>query len=95
MNQPNDAAFAANGDVYVSDGYGNDRVVVFDKNGKFVRAWGKLGTGPGEFSRRIRLLWIPAAAFTLPIETTHAFRYLTHPENSLRNGKTSSRPGIS
>ena len=51
MNQPNDVAFAANGDIYVSDGYGNDRVVVFDKNGKFVRAWGKLGTGPGEFSQ--------------------------------------------
>jgi streptogramin lyase len=51
MNQPNDVAFAANGDLYVSDGYGNDRVVVFDKNGKFVRAWGKLGTGPGEFSQ--------------------------------------------
>src|SRR5260370_16672237 len=51
MNQPNDVAFAANGDLYVSDGYGNDRVVVFDKNGKFVRAWGKLGAGPGEFSQ--------------------------------------------
>src|SRR5262249_41670614 len=51
MNQPNDVAFAANGDIYVSDGYGNDRVVVFDKNGKFVRAWGKLGTAPGEFSQ--------------------------------------------
>ena len=51
MNQPNDVAFAANGDLYISDGYGNDRVVVFDKNGKFVRAWGKLGTGPGEFSQ--------------------------------------------
>ena len=51
MNQPNDVAFAANGDIYVSDGYGNDRVVVFDKHGKYVRAWGKLGTGPGEFSQ--------------------------------------------
>jgi DNA-binding beta-propeller fold protein YncE len=51
MNQPNDVAFASNGDIYVSDGYGNDRVVVFDKNGKFVRAWGKLGAGPGEFSQ--------------------------------------------
>jgi streptogramin lyase len=51
MNQPNDVAFAANGDLYISDGYGNDRVVVFDKNGKFVRAWGKLGTAPGEFSQ--------------------------------------------
>ena len=51
MNQPNDVAFASNGDIYVSDGYGNDRVVVFDKSGKFLRSWGKLGTGPGEFSQ--------------------------------------------
>jgi DNA-binding beta-propeller fold protein YncE len=51
LNQPNDVAFAGNGDIYVSDGYGNDRIVVFDKNGKFVRTWGKLGTGPGEFSQ--------------------------------------------
>lgn len=51
MNQPNDVAIAANGDLYVSDGYGNNRIVVFDKNGKFLRAWGKLGQGPGEFSQ--------------------------------------------
>ena len=51
MNQPNDVAFAPNGDIYVSDGYGNDRVVVFDKAGKYIRSWGKLGTGPGEFSQ--------------------------------------------
>jgi hypothetical protein len=51
MNQPNDLAFAPNGDIYVSDGYGNDRVVAFDKNGKFVRAWGKLGQGQSEFSQ--------------------------------------------
>ena len=51
MNQPNDVAFASNGDIYVSDGYGNDRIVVFDKHGKYVRSWGKLGTGPGEFSQ--------------------------------------------
>jgi len=51
MNQPNDVAIAPNGDLYVSDGYGNNRVVVFDKNGKFIRAWGKLGQGRGEFSQ--------------------------------------------
>jgi DNA-binding beta-propeller fold protein YncE len=44
-------AIASNGDLYVSDGYGNNRIVVFDKNGKFVRAWGKLGTRPGELSQ--------------------------------------------
>jgi peptidylamidoglycolate lyase len=51
MNQPNDVAVASNGDLYISDGYGNDRVVVFDKNGKYLRSWGKLGQGPGEFSQ--------------------------------------------
>jgi DNA-binding beta-propeller fold protein YncE len=51
LNQPNDVAFGPNGDIFVSDGYGNDRVAVFDKNGKFLRAWGKLGTRPGEFSQ--------------------------------------------
>jgi sugar lactone lactonase YvrE len=44
-------AVAPDGNIYVSDGYGNDRVVVFDKHGKFVRAWGRLGHGPGEFSQ--------------------------------------------
>jgi len=34
----------ANGDLFVSDGYGNKRVVVFDKTGKFLRQWGRQGT---------------------------------------------------
>ena len=34
----------ANGDVFVADGYGNKRVVVFDKAGKFLRQWGRQGT---------------------------------------------------
>ena len=34
----------ANDDVYVSDGYGNRRVVVFDKHGKFLRQWGRQAT---------------------------------------------------
>ena len=33
-----------NGDVFVSDGYGNKRVVVFDKTGKLLRQWGRQGT---------------------------------------------------
>jgi peptidylamidoglycolate lyase len=46
---PTGLAFGANGDIYVSDGYKNFRVVKFDKTGKFLTAWGKKGTGPGEF----------------------------------------------
>jgi len=50
FNKPADIAFAANGDFYIADGYGNSRVVKFDKAGKFLKTWGKKGTGPGEFN---------------------------------------------
>lgn len=50
FNQPTDMAITPQGDVFVSDGYGNNRVVHFDRNGEFVKAWGELGTEPGQFS---------------------------------------------
>jgi len=46
---PTDVAFAASGDVYVTDGYGGARVVKFSHDGKFLLQWGRRGTGPGEF----------------------------------------------
>ena len=48
--RPTDIAFAKDGSFYVSDGYGNSRVVKFTKEGKFILAWGKKGKGPGEFN---------------------------------------------
>src|ERR1022692_98554 len=50
FNKPADVAFAKNGDIYVADGYGNSRVVKFDRDGNYIKAWGKYGTGPGEFN---------------------------------------------
>jgi DNA-binding beta-propeller fold protein YncE len=50
FNQPTDVAFGKNGEVYVSDGYGNSRIVKFDRDGNFLKSWGKYGTGPGEFN---------------------------------------------
>jgi len=49
FGRPTDIAFTPNGDFYVSDGYGNSRVVKFDKNGKYLLAWGKRGSAPSEF----------------------------------------------
>jgi len=51
--QPNDVVTAPNGDIFVSEGHGrgNNRVLKFDKTGKFIMEWGKLGTGPGEFDQ--------------------------------------------
>ncbi|MEK7407597.1 MAG: peptidyl-alpha-hydroxyglycine alpha-amidating lyase family protein [Acidobacteriota bacterium] len=50
FNRPTDIAFMPSGEFYVSDGYGNARVVKFSREGKFLLAWGKHGTGPGEFN---------------------------------------------
>jgi DNA-binding beta-propeller fold protein YncE len=45
LNLPSHVAVdPANGDVYISDGYGNRRVVVFDRGGKFLRQWGQQAT---------------------------------------------------
>jgi DNA-binding beta-propeller fold protein YncE len=49
FNMPTDVVVAPNGDFFVSDGYGNQRVVKFNKEGKFIKAWGGKGTGPGQF----------------------------------------------
>src|SRR5580658_931948 len=52
FNGPSGVAVARNGDIFVGDGHGagtNARVVKFSKDGKFLKAWGKMGSGPGEF----------------------------------------------
>lgn len=49
FNKPTDMAITPEGDIFISDGYGNSRVVHFDKSGKFINAWGELGPLPGQF----------------------------------------------
>ncbi len=49
FNQPNHVAIAPNGDIYVSDGYVNARVVQFAPDGTFVRMiGGTKGSAPGQ-----------------------------------------------
>jgi sugar lactone lactonase YvrE len=56
FDAPTEVAVAANGDIFVGDGHtgggtavGNARIMKFDKDGKFLKTWGKKGMGPGEF----------------------------------------------
>jgi streptogramin lyase len=50
---PCDVVIAQNGDIFVADGHMADvpvnRIMKFSKDGKFIKAWGKRGSGPGEF----------------------------------------------
>ncbi len=53
FNSPSDVLVAPNGDIFVADGHGGDtnaRIVKFAKDGAFIKAWGKKGSGPGEFN---------------------------------------------
>lgn len=49
FNMPTDMAITPAGDIFITDGYGNRRIVHYDKNGKFVKSWGQYGTTPGSF----------------------------------------------
>jgi DNA-binding beta-propeller fold protein YncE len=50
FNRPTKVALAANGDLYVTDGYGNARVHHFTGSGKLIRSWGEPGEEPGHFN---------------------------------------------
>jgi DNA-binding beta-propeller fold protein YncE len=52
FNAPSDVVVAANGDIFVADGHGdetNNRIVKFSRNGRYVSSWGRTGYAPGEF----------------------------------------------
>jgi DNA-binding beta-propeller fold protein YncE len=59
FNEPCDVITAPNGDIFVSDGHSGQnanpppgstgRIMKFTKDGKFIKEWGKVGSGPGEF----------------------------------------------
>jgi DNA-binding beta-propeller fold protein YncE len=57
LNLPSGIAILHNGNMIVTDGYGNNRVILYDKTGKFIKQVAKgaggptdKGTGPGEWN---------------------------------------------
>lgn len=49
FNQPTAVAVGRSGNIYVTDGYGNSRVVKFSPDGKRILSWGGPGSAPGDF----------------------------------------------
>lgn len=55
FDRPTDVAWLPDGTFFISDGYGGTRVAKFDKNGNFIKDWGKAPAdpkkpGPNEFN---------------------------------------------
>ena len=53
FDQPTDVVLSPAGDIFVTDSHRNgknNRIVRFTADGKFVKEWGKKGSGPGELS---------------------------------------------
>ncbi|MEI9972567.1 MAG: peptidyl-alpha-hydroxyglycine alpha-amidating lyase family protein [Ignavibacteriota bacterium] len=49
FNGTTDIAFGPGGRLFISDGYGNARILEYTAEGRRVKQWGHAGTGPGEF----------------------------------------------
>ncbi len=59
LNEPNDVITAPNGDIYIAEGHSGQgadadwdtvaRIAKYDKTGRFLESWGRIGTAPGEF----------------------------------------------
>ena len=50
FNECTHTALARNGDIFVTDGYGNARIHRFSPEGRLLHSWGDFGSGPGEFN---------------------------------------------
>ena len=52
LNKPSDMLVAPDGSIFVADGHdesGNNRIIKFDRNGKYLKQWGTVGGDHGQF----------------------------------------------
>ena len=85
FNQPTDVAWDRDGNIYVTDGYGNSRVLTFDKYGRPLLGWGMKGTGPGQFDTP-HTIAIDVTWTTRATGRTHASKSSTEMASSCGNG---------
>ena len=95
FNMPSDVIVAPNGDIFVADGHGgrsNARMLKFDKTGKFIKTWGKLGTGPGEFDQPHSLAFDSKGRLFVADRTNNRIQIFDQEGKFLEEWKQFSRP---
>jgi DNA-binding beta-propeller fold protein YncE len=74
FDMPTDVAFAPTGDVFVSDGYGNSRIVRFRADGRRVGSFGSRGTGPTGLHTPHSVVFGPEGLLWVSDRTNHRIR---------------------
>ncbi len=79
FNHPADVALAANGEIYVADGYGNSAIHRFSPEGRHLGSWGRPGAGAGQFTTP-HGIWIDARSRVLVADRENNRVQLFSPE---------------
>ena len=89
FNRPTSAAIMpSNGDVYVSDGYGNSRIHVYTGSGEYKFSWGSPGIDAGQFIRPTISPSTPMTRFTWWTGKPTEFKFSTPRATSSPCGTT-------
>jgi sugar lactone lactonase YvrE len=93
FDRPTGIAFAPNGDIFISEGhaptFGNSRIMKFDKSGKFIKSFGRLGSGDGKFIAAWKQFGRPSGIFIDKNDTL----YVSDSESEVAPGKDTHNPG--
>ena len=101
LNEPTDVVTAPNGDIFVGDGHSGQnagatpdtvaRIVKFDRNGKFIKTWGKWGSAPGEFKTPHALVFDARGRLFVGDRANHRIQILDQDGTFLTEWKQFSR----
>jgi peptidylamidoglycolate lyase len=84
FNQPTDVAIRPDGWFYVSDGYVNSRVALFDSGGQWQQEWGSKGEDAGQFRNPHGLTLVPGSTDVLVADRENARLQLFDRAGALR-----------
>jgi hypothetical protein len=92
FRQPTDVAWDSEGNTYISDGYVNSRVAVFDKNGAPIGSFGEYGTGPGQFNLAHNIQIAPNGDIYVADRSNDRIQVFNHARQFIKEIRLSSLP---